>query len=163
VRSALLLLALYFSAEAQADDASILVEPGSPAISQGALIEAVGIGTIGGVFTVLLPKGCKIPCSISKTFGTAEDRQSQITIDLFRGNSASPSAAHPLGSFRITGLPLQPRGKVIVQVTFMADASGDPPQRKRELWVICPGAFPCCPLTIVGGVRDAPVGWRLGR
>lgn len=119
-----MLLALGCSAYAYAGSASILVERGSPAISQGALIEAVGIGTIGGVLTVILPKGCAIPCSKAETFGTAADGQSQITIHLFRGDTPSTSAAHPLGSFRITGLPSKPRGKVIVEVTFLADASG---------------------------------------
>jgi molecular chaperone DnaK len=124
MRIALLLFALIRSACANAGDASILVEPGSPAISKGGLIQAIGIGTIGGVLTVILPKGCAIPCSRAETFGTAEDGQTQITIHLFRGDPPSTSAAHLLGTFRITGFPSKLRGQVIVHVTFIADVSG---------------------------------------
>jgi molecular chaperone DnaK (HSP70) len=94
-----------------------------PRRSSGVVVRPLNF-TIGDVFTAILPKGCAIACLRAETFGTAEDRQSQITIHMFRGDSASTSAAHPLGTFQITGFPLRPRGKVIVQVTFWADDSG---------------------------------------
>jgi molecular chaperone DnaK (HSP70) len=125
MRLALLLLALEASAVACAGEGSIPVEGSNLTVAaNGVLLGAVGIGTIGGVFAAILPKGCRLPCSASNTFGTAKDGQRDITLHLFRGNSRLVSEAHALGSYEISGFTAGPRGTTIVVVTLRADTSG---------------------------------------
>lgn len=102
-----------------------VVEPGTFAITQDrTLREAIGIETLGGVFTPILEQGSQIPCSVSQAFSTAEDGQAQITIRLFRGNSDLVRSAHHLGAFQIGGIPPLPRGEPKVLVEFRVDMSG---------------------------------------
>jgi len=125
VRSSFVLVALALAGCAHTDSASILVGPGTAAISQnGTLSESIGIETLGGVLTPLLAKGCKIPCSLSQTFSTAEDGQSQILLHLYRGDAAMAKSAHSLGTFQITGIAPMPRGEPSVRVEFLADTGG---------------------------------------
>jgi molecular chaperone DnaK (HSP70) len=125
MRLALLLLTLGASAVACAGEGSIPVEGSNPTVAANAvLLEAVGIGTTGGTFAAILPKGCKLPCSASNTFGTAKDGQRDITLHLFRGNSRLLTEAHALGSYQISGFTPGPRGTTIVVVTLRVDTSG---------------------------------------
>ena len=97
----------------------LVIEANSPAIdSEGVLVEAIGMETLGGVFTPLLEMGCSVPCEVSEIFSTASDSQDQITISLFRGNVSLVSEATPLGKFRIEGIPVLPRGEPQIEVTF---------------------------------------------
>jgi molecular chaperone DnaK len=61
---------------------------------------------------------------VSKTFSTADDGQPQIRIRLSRGDSSSIAAAHPLGTFQISGFAPAPRGIPSILVKFVADSSG---------------------------------------
>ena len=124
VRSSLVLVALCLLGCAHADSASILVEPGAAPTQDGTLGESIGIETLGGVFTPLLAKGCKIPCSLSQTFSTAEDGQSQILIHLFRGDAPLVKSTHSLGTFQITGISPMPRGEPSIRVEFKAGKGG---------------------------------------
>lgn len=125
LRWVLLFLALEAGASAGAGEESIAVEGSNPTVAaRGVLLEAVGIGTLGGVFAAILPRGCTIPCSASNTFGTARDGQRDITLHLFRGNSRLVSEAHALGAYQISGFTPGPRGTTSVLVTLRADASG---------------------------------------
>ena len=119
------LLALLLAGCANTDGASLVVEPRSEAIyPDGTLREPVGIETLGGVFTPLLAKGCKLPCAVSQTFSTAEDGQGQILIHLFRGEAALAKSAHSLGTFQISGIAPMPRGEPSILVEFGADQGG---------------------------------------
>lgn len=119
------LIALCLISCAHTDRASVLVEPGAAAISpDGSLRESIGIETLGGVFTPLLAKGCKVPCSLSKNFSTAEDGQGQILLHLFRGDAVLARSTHSLGTFQITGISSAPRGEPSIRVEFKADTSG---------------------------------------
>ena len=125
MRVAYLLSILSLVSCAQTESTSIVVEPETEALFQsGTLREAVGIETLGGVFTPLLTKGCNIPCSLSQNFSTAEDGQRQIGIHLFRGNANLAKQAHPLGTFQITGIAPMPRGEPSIRVEFRADSDG---------------------------------------
>jgi len=98
-----------------------IVEERTPAIgSDGAVIEAVGLETLGGVFTPLLEVGCPIPCEVSEIFSTASDNQDQVTISLYRGSTSMVEDATHLGEFRITGIPPMERGEPQVEVTLAA-------------------------------------------
>lgn len=80
--------------------------------------ESLGIETLGGVFTPLIPSGTSIPCAVSEVFTTAADRQTEISVRLYRGNTPVTSQNYALGNYRITGLPPARRGAYQVRVTF---------------------------------------------
>jgi len=88
--------------------------------SSGQLAEDVGIETLGGVFTPLLDRGCKVPCSTTRTFSTAEDNQTEIKIFVLRGTSQLAKDATPVGRFAVVGVPKQARGTPVIAVTFTA-------------------------------------------
>jgi molecular chaperone DnaK (HSP70) len=97
---------------------ALLVEANSPALmARSQLIEAIGIETTGGVFTPILNVGQQIPFSVTKIFSTAVHWQTEITLGLYRGNNVTHvSYAHPLGTFKIEGIPRQPRGVPVIDV-----------------------------------------------
>ncbi len=116
------LLLVFFSGVGLA--APTIVESPTPVVSKaGALAEDVGIETLGGVFTPLLTHGCKIPCSSTQVFSTADDRQSEIKLFLFRGNAKMTRDAHRLGVFVVLGVPPEPRGTPQVAVTFAVEGN----------------------------------------
>ncbi len=90
----------------------------------GTMRESVGIETLGGVFTPLLQKGCRIPCVLTQTFSTAEDNQDQIVLHLYRGNSKMTSGATYLGDFQISGISPMPRGIPKISVSLTVDGGG---------------------------------------
>lgn len=104
--------------------APTLVEKPTPAVStSGLLIESIGIETLGGVFTPLLQRGCKVPCSITQVFSTAEDGQSQIKVFVFRGNAKLAKDASTLGVYEVRGIPSQLRGVPQVAITFSVNSN----------------------------------------
>ena len=100
---------------------SIEVEKNSPAVLEGRLSEAVGIETLGGVFTPFLEVGCSIPCEKTQIFSTAADNQTEISITLFRGTASLAAENHSLGRFALVGIPEASRGQPQVAVTLRAD------------------------------------------
>lgn len=98
----------------------VVVEKPTSIISpSGSLTENVGIETLGGVFTPLLQRGCKVPCSLTQIFSTADDGQTQIKVFLFTGNSRLAKDARSLGVYEVKGIPPQPRGVPQIAVTFL--------------------------------------------
>jgi len=96
-----------------------IVESPTPGVSEtGALVEHVGIETLGGVFTPLLEKGCKVPCSTTQVFSTADDNQVEIKLFLYRGTAKLAKGAKSLGTYAVVGIPAQPRGEPQVAITF---------------------------------------------
>jgi molecular chaperone DnaK (HSP70) len=99
-----------------------VVEEHCPAVSNaGTLTEDIGFETLGGVFTPLLRQGCQVPCSITPVFSTADDKQTEIKLFLFRGKSKMTKEAHSLGHFVVLGVPPEPRGVPQIEVTFSVD------------------------------------------
>jgi|SRR5215471_10458448 len=97
---------------------SVVVEDASPAARSGALVEDIGMETLGGVFTPLLRRGCKLPCEVTETFSTASDNQSEVSLSLFRGTAPLAAKNFALGKYVIGGLPARPRGQLRVLVTL---------------------------------------------
>jgi molecular chaperone DnaK len=96
----------------------VIVEADTPAARSRALVEDIGIETLGGVFTPLLKRGCKAPCEVTESFSTAADGQAEISLTLFRGTAPLARKNHLLGKYVIGGLPPRPRGQLKVFVTL---------------------------------------------
>jgi len=85
---------------------------------------SLGIETLGGVFTRLIPKNTAIPSKKSEVFSTAVDNQSQVGIKVFQGEREMALDNKMLESFDLVGIPPAPRGRPQIEVTFDIDANG---------------------------------------
>ena len=85
---------------------------------------SLGIETLGGVMTKLIPKNTTIPTKANQDFSTADDNQSAVTIHVLQGEREMASGNKSLGQFNLTDIPPAPRGMPQIEVTFDIDANG---------------------------------------
>jgi molecular chaperone DnaK len=85
---------------------------------------SLGIETLGGVTTVLIPRNTTIPTKKSEVFSTAEDNQTTVEIHVLQGERQMASDNRTIGKFQLTGIPPAPRGMPQVEVGFDIDANG---------------------------------------
>jgi molecular chaperone DnaK len=85
---------------------------------------SLGIETLGGVTTVLIPRNTTIPTKKSETFSTAEDNQTTVEIHVLQGERQMAPDNRTIGKFQLTGIPPAPRGMPQVEVGFDIDANG---------------------------------------
>ncbi len=85
---------------------------------------SLGIETLGGVMTTLIPRNTTIPTRKSEVFSTAVDNQTSVDVHVLQGERAMSSDNRTLGRFQLTGLPPAPRGVPQIEVAFDIDANG---------------------------------------
>ena len=85
---------------------------------------SLGIETLGGVTTVLIPRNTTIPASKSEVFSTAADNQSAVDVHVLQGERKFSNDNRTLGRFQLSGIPPAPRGIPQVEVTFDLDSNG---------------------------------------
>jgi molecular chaperone DnaK len=85
---------------------------------------SLGIETLGGVMTTLIPRNTTIPTRKSETFSTAADNQTSVEVHVLQGERPLARDNRTLGRFHLAGLPPAPRGMPQIEVTFDIDANG---------------------------------------
>jgi molecular chaperone DnaK len=85
---------------------------------------SLGIETLGGVMTVLIPRNTTIPVSKSETFSTAADGQTAVDVQVSQGERPLARDNRTLANFRLDGIAPAPRGVPQIEVTFDIDANG---------------------------------------
>ena len=85
---------------------------------------SLGIETVGGILTKLIPRNTVIPTKKTQSFTTYADQQTTVSIKVYEGERAKTADCHLLGSFDLNNIPPAPRGQPEIEVTFEVDANG---------------------------------------
>jgi molecular chaperone DnaK (HSP70) len=85
---------------------------------------SIGLETLGGVMTKIIPRNTTLPTSKSEVFSTAADGQTSVEINVLQGEREFVRDNKSLGSFRLDGIPPAPRGVPQIEVKFDIDANG---------------------------------------
>jgi molecular chaperone DnaK len=85
---------------------------------------SLGVETLGGVMTVLIPRNTTIPTSKAEVFSTAADNQNAVTINVLQGEREFARDNRLLGAFNLSDIPPAPRGTPQIEVSFNIDVNG---------------------------------------
>ncbi|MHC4481510.1 MAG: molecular chaperone DnaK [Planctomycetota bacterium] len=94
---------------------------------------SLGIETLGGVTTVLIPRNTSIPTTKKEIFSTAADSQTSVEIHVVQGEREMAADNRTLGRFQLSGIPPAPRGMPQIEVSFDLDADGILNVRAQDL------------------------------
>ncbi len=85
---------------------------------------SLGVETLGGTFSVIIPRNTTVPTKMSKLYSTVKDMQTSVNVKVLQGESKVANNNKTLGFFSFVGLPPAPAGTVQVEVTFAIDSNG---------------------------------------
>ncbi|KAM3378077.1 luminal-binding protein 5 [Capsicum galapagoense] len=85
---------------------------------------SLGIETVGGIMTKLIPRNSRIPVKKTQVFTTYQDQQTSVTIKVYEGERSLTKDCRELGRFDLSGIPPAPRGVPQIEVTFQVDENG---------------------------------------
>lgn len=85
---------------------------------------SLGIETLHGVFSVIIPRNTNVPTEKTQVYSTAADNQSVVNIKIYEGERMQAKNNHLLGEFELTGIPLAPKGVPQIAVTFKVNEDG---------------------------------------
>ncbi|MBQ3469121.1 MAG: molecular chaperone DnaK [Bacilli bacterium] len=94
---------------------------------------SLGLETLGGVMTTLIPRNTTIPTSKTEVFSTAADNQPAVDVHVLQGERSMAADNKTLGRFQLTNIPPAPRGVPQIEVTFDIDANGIVNVRAKDL------------------------------
>jgi molecular chaperone DnaK len=85
---------------------------------------SLGVETLGGTFSVIIPRNTTVPTKMSKLYSTVKDMQTSVNVKVLQGESKASNNNKTLGFFSFIGLPPAPAGTVQIEVTFAIDSNG---------------------------------------
>ena len=85
---------------------------------------SLGVETLGGVMTKLIPRNTTLPTTKSETFSTAADSQTSVDVHVLQGEREFATDNKSLGTFKLDGIPPAPRGVPQIEVSFDISADG---------------------------------------
>lgn len=85
---------------------------------------SLGVETLGGTFSVIIPRNTTVPTKMSKLYSTVKDMQTSVNVKVLQGESKASNNNKTLGFFSFVGIPPAPAGSIQIEVTFAIDSNG---------------------------------------
>ncbi len=85
---------------------------------------SLGVETLGGTFSAIIPRNTTVPTKMSKLYSTVKDMQTSVNVKVLQGESKAANNNKTLGFFSFVGIPPAPAGTIQIEVTFAIDSNG---------------------------------------